>query len=396
MADEPKKPRKIKDLKARLGRTISPNTPGAVMPPEAGGVPKPKGVVPPGGGVVPPSAGAVVPPTGVAAPKAVPADSPFAPKPSAPPPASADPFAAPTAAAPAGPQEVRLVLDDSAVDDSEVGKTQKGKTFILLGLGLILGLVVGIGSGSVMGQRKTTNLGIRDAQAIQEAVQTASARVLEAQRLVDEAAAAAIANPPTVNYEAIEQLAAMEDPFPADVFSNRNYILFEPATVNAIFNYYQTTKRAWTSIQSINSLTTGEDRRNQLNASAEAAGASRSMVGCVPNIADNRFVCNLGFVNIEEVDGSPQVNVRAARRSRRQQEKTVFTGQDLNETPEQYVILVNNQESAGVLGEQASLFNQYVRDIVALKQTLTAAVEAQGQAENGVGPIAGQSELFTF
>src|SRR5688572_27208134 len=55
MADESKKPRNIKDLKARLGRTIAPNTqqaPAAVPPPVAPGMPGPA-VPPPSMGVGP-------------------------------------------------------------------------------------------------------------------------------------------------------------------------------------------------------------------------------------------------------------------------------------------------------------------------------------------------------
>ena len=76
----------------------------------------------------------------------------------------------------------------------------------------------------------------------------------------------------------------MPKPFAADVFSRRSYFLFEAATVDSLFNYYQMTNRAWTSIESLAGLTAGEDRRTQLNESAAAAGASRALMGCVPAI----------------------------------------------------------------------------------------------------------------
>lgn len=389
MADEPKKPRKIKrDLKARLGRTIAPNTPGAVVPPSVGGDKKSGGVVPP------PSSGKK---GGVPAPKmakaSVPANSPFAPKqPTAPPPSN-DPFAAaPAASAPQGPQQVRLVLDDSAVDDSEVGKKRRGRNAILLVMGALVGLLLGFGVGSVMNDRKTTNLAIRDASAIHEAVQTASNKVLEAQRLVDQAAAAAVASPPTVDYEAIDALRQIEKPFPADIFSGRTYFLFDPTTVDAIFGYYRNTNEAWASIESIVGLTAGEERRTQLNTAAEAAGDSRSLIGCIPAINENRMMCSLGFVNIED----ETVTIRPSRRSRRGVEKVIYAGQSLEENPDQYVMLVNSAGSQGVLGEQATLFNTYLREIAGLKQLLTATVESQGAIENGLGPLAAREEMFAF
>ena len=385
MADDPKKPRKIKDLKARLGRTIAPNTPGAVVPPSVGEK-KSSGVVPP------PSAA-----QGVPAPKmakaAVPVNSPFAPKqPTAPPPSN-DPFAAaPASMAPQGPQEVRLVLDDSAVDDSEVGKKRRGRNVILLAMGALVGLILGFGVGSVMNDRKTTNLAIRDASAIHEAVQTASNKVLEAQRLVDQAAAAAVASPPTVDYEAIDALRQIEKPFPADIFSGRTYFLFDPATVDAIFGYYRNTNEAWASIESIVGLTAGEDRREQLNTAAEAAGDSRSLIGCIPGVTEDRMMCSLGFVEIEE----ETVSIRASRRSRQAVEKVIYSGQSLEDEPEQYVILINSSESQGVLGEQATLFNTYLREIAQLKQLLTATVVSQGAIESGLGPLAAREEMFAF
>ncbi|MEM9861811.1 MAG: hypothetical protein AAF938_09365 [Myxococcota bacterium] len=398
MADEPKKPRKIKDLKARLGRTIAPNTPGAAGGESKGAVAPPgiapPGIAPPAGGVAPPKG--IVPPGGVVAPKAaVPAGSPFAPKqPSAPPPSN-DPFAQAAPAAAAGPQEVRLVLDDSAVDEGEVGKKRRGRNFLLIAIGAVVGILFGYASGSVMNDRKTRNNVVRDAGQIQTALQEGSARVAEAQRLVDRAAAAAVSNPPTVDYEAIDSLRQIQAPFPADSFSNRNYALMETATVTSIFKYYQTTGRAWTAIESIVSLTSGDERREQLNAAATAAGEARSLIGCVPKIQENRIMCDLGFVDIEEENGETSVKVRAARRSRRTQDVEVFTGQEVTDQA-QYVMLVNSQTSQGVLGEQASLFNQYVREIVALKQLLTTAVEEGGSAENGVSTVAGLGEVFTL
>ena len=406
MADKPKPPRKIKDLKARLGRTIAPNTPGAEMPE---GVPAPAGAASPGVVKPPPSAAkglvppkGVVPPGGVVAPagvtKAGPSGPFAAPKPSVPAPSN-DPFAASAPSVAPGPREVRLVLDDSAVDDSEVGRKKKGRTLMLLAMGLVLGVLLGFGTGSVMNDRKTHNAAVRDGKDLYDAVREASTKVEEAQRLVTATATAAVGsagNPPSVDYASIEALRGLEKPFSADVFSRRNYFLFEPATVDQLFSYYSSINEAWSEIEAIVNMTTGEERRSRLNEAAEAQADASALLGCIPAIEEDRFLCSLGFVDIEEVDGSPVAKVRPTRRSRRGVEKTVYSGQDLNDEPDQYVILINNQASAGVLGEQASLFAQYARNIGQLKVHLDHVAELQGQLESALGQVAANEELVAF
>ncbi|MBX3250253.1 MAG: hypothetical protein KF901_23955 [Myxococcales bacterium] len=409
MTDD-KKPRKIKDLKARLGRTIAPNTPGADE--DVAPAPNLGGPAPAASPAAPATPGAAAPaPQPIAAPaaakpkpKAVPAPGglvapPFAqPKaaPSAPPPA--DPFAAAAPAA-AGPQEVRLVFDDRPVEDEEVGRKKRSRNFLLIGIGLVLGVVLGYGTGSVMNGRKTYNMAVRDGSDLYQAVRTASTKVADAQRLVDQAVTAARGAPgkaPAVDYEAIEALRRIEKPFNANVFSRKNYGLFEPATVDGLFDYYNHINQIWSKIEGLAASTSGEARRNELNEAATAVEGAAALTGCLVAIDEDRYVCNLGYVRIPEEAqrGAAKVFIRASRRARQEAERPLYVGGE--PTAGESVILVNSAQSMGVLGEQSSLFAEYVRDMGMLKAMLDETVTLQGTLEQALGQIAANEEVFAF
>ncbi len=403
------KPRKIKDLKARLGRTIAPNTPGggddeAVPAPNVGSA----AVAPPAvAASVPPPGGAPAPP-GLPTPKpAVPARGgvgapPFAPpaatpfgqpaaKPSAPPPS--DPFSAAPVAA--GPQEVRLVFDERPVEDEEIGRKKRSRNYLLLGLGLGLGIILGYGAGSMMNDRKTYNAAVRDGKDLYEAVRTASGTVTEAQRLVDQAVTAARGAPgkaPSVDYTAMEALRGLSKPFEANVFSRKNYNLFEPATVDGLFDYYNHINTIWGRMEALVASTSGEQRRNELNEAAEAVEGAAALTGCMLAIEEDRWVCNLGYVRTDEGGGS-KVHIRASRRARQEAERELYAG---GEPETNQVVLINTAASMGVLGEQSSLFAEYVRDIGQLKAMLDETVTLQGTLEQSLGQIAANEEIFTF
>ena len=131
MPEEPKRPRNIKDLKARLGRTVVSKGQPSSSPPGARPTP------------VPPARASSVPPPAGGMPGAAPgvAPPPFARPESSKPPS--DPFA--SAGAQPAAQEVRLVVDEKPVADSEVGRKKKSLMYILLGAGLIVGLAAGWG-----------------------------------------------------------------------------------------------------------------------------------------------------------------------------------------------------------------------------------------------------------
>ncbi|MEM1415206.1 MAG: hypothetical protein AAGH15_09910, partial [Myxococcota bacterium] len=302
-----------------------------------------------------------------------------------------DPFAAAQPAAAAGPQEVRLVIDDkTAVDDAEIGRKNRSKNFILIALGLIVGGVVGSLLGTTIGQNQLEGQSIQHGKEIYDSVRESSNTISEAQRLIDQAVTAARGGPgkpAAVDYEALEALRALEKPFQANDFARKNYSVFDVHIVDSLFTYYNDVQRAWTQIERIENLTTGESRRAELNAATEAMEGMAEPTGCVPTIANDRIMCNLAYVRVDE----EKLMVRGSRRARREIEKEVYTGQDLTESASDYVILVNTPQSTGVLGEQASLFAEYVRDVGALKALLDGIVETQGRLEQQLGPIASRA-----
>ncbi|MEO0325825.1 MAG: hypothetical protein AAF447_22930, partial [Myxococcota bacterium] len=257
-------------------------------------------------------------------------------------------------------------------------------------LGLVVGGVVGTLLGTTVGSNKLEGQSIQHGKQIFEAVQTSSGVIADAQRLVDQAVSAARGGPgkkAAVDYEALEELKALAKPFQANDFARKNYSVFDVHIVDSLFTYYNDVQRAWQRIERLGNLTTGESRRAELDAATEAMEGMAEPTGCIPTIADNRILCNLAYVR---VDGET-LHVRASRRARREAEKAIYTGQDLTDDPSQYVILINTPQSTGVLGEQASLFAEYVRDVGALKGLLDSIVETQGRLEQQLGPIASRA-----
>ncbi len=394
MSDD-KKPKK--DLRARLGRTISPNTPGA--PPIAtslGGMggdaataePIPSPVVAPP--VAAPSVGGL--PFG--GPNIAP--PPFA-QPSAPPPAKGpvDPFAAVPAAA--GPQEIRLVFDDKLVQDAEVGRKQRGRNFILVLLGLALGAGLGFGFGSMNSRRQLFNATVRDGDAIYATVNDASSQVLSAQQKIDrliERAAGQGGQQAGVDYDAIRELQALPLPISAGAFANKNYGAFNPATVNDLFAYYNNVQLIWERIGRLAATTLSDARRAELDRTAQAAADSATaMYGVVPVVTEEGVRGSLVFLE----PGSTENKVTARpRRGGQGRELDVFvSGTTLSGSPS-HVMLVDGAQSAGVLSEQLGAFRSYVNEIRELKTLMDQTIEIQGRLTTALGEIAALEEGFAL
>ncbi|MEM6961196.1 MAG: hypothetical protein AAF550_05570, partial [Myxococcota bacterium] len=284
MAEQPKKPRNIKDLKARLGRTASTGS-GAPDPLPAPHV----GTSSPSGGIVPPSGApqvpGVLPPPGIGVPPhtvggsipGLPGGQQIAPPPfmqsaseqEQRPARAVDPFAATPAPDQQGPREVRIVLDESAVDEAEIGRQKRSKNFLLLGFGTALGLLFGATLGSVNADRRLYNQAVIDGTSIYREVQTASETVEQASDLLDRAAIAArgaAGEAPAVDFEAIEALQSMERPFAANTFSRRRYRAFETSSVDQLFDYYNKINQLWSRFEALGTMTVGEQRRATLTA----------------------------------------------------------------------------------------------------------------------------------
>ncbi|MFW6050341.1 MAG: hypothetical protein ACODAU_04160 [Myxococcota bacterium] len=388
MADQPKKRRNIKDLKARLGKTIAPQQGGgggAVPPPNLGA----------GGGA--PGAGKS---GGPAFPGADVAPPPFLQKKKKR--QAADPFAAGEAPAEGGPREVRLVVDDKPVEDSEVGRVQRFRT-ILIAVGVALVAIgVGYGAGSTMAGRQQYNAAVRDGKDIFRKIQEASDTVQKTNRLVNQALSAAKGGPgkdPKVAYDAIEQIRSIEQPFSASDFARKKYQLFKPATVDSLFDYYNKVITAWDKFEGLAATTLPKQRRAVLDKSAEAAGEMSSMrTGCVPDVVEEQHVCGLVYVHPRE-EGDKlkpgEINV-SLNPTGRTFAKKVFTGQSLGDNASDYVIITDTERSVGVLGKRASEFSEYQRDLMDLKEHMEATMETQGRLERELGEVASLEEVFAL
>jgi len=404
MADQPKKPRKIKDLKARLGRTISPGQQqqqgqgGAAVPPPAVG----------GGGAPGQAGGSGVPAPNIPAPKPAGGGGGGGgiPAPSIPGASGggggaggavpAPPFGQPEPQKPAGPS------DPFAAQASPQQNEKRGTMFIVGGVALALGLVVGYGAGSMMSDRNLYNLAVRDGKEIYDTVREASDTVTKAQTYVDAAVSAARGGPgkqSEVDYQAIEALRALQKPLEAGAFARRRYNAFKPDTVDALFEYYNNINQLWSKFETLAARTLPDARREALDASAAATQNVATPTGCVPMMVEERFMCGLVYLRIPEEQEDPEnpvAMVRTRLQGAQEYEKTLYTGQDLNEDTDTYVMLVHPERSVGVLGQQANEFAEYNALISEIKQLMDRTIEVQGRLERNLGDIARLEEVFTI
>ena len=406
MSEQPKKARDIKDLKARLGRTGQASLPGPASGVPAPGVPAPFPGGPPGRGRSMPGPGiprgSVPAPFGGTRPGASgrPPSDPFAPPPASVPPGSmrpsagpgpgpvsADPFAAaPPGARVGGPQEVRLVIDDKAVSDAEVGRRSAGKFIAAAVVAALVGSVMGWFVGSTARERQLYDLVLQDAKDVYNTVNEASPVVEKAHKLINQALKAAAPGPGKdveVDFKAIEELRSLEQPFSAGAFSRKHYRAFEPATVDALFGYYNNTNLLWSKIAAIAATTLPPGARKALTEAASAAGKLASTdYGCVPFQQDKFFAC--GLVTLASVEGQ-KVSVVARGGS---YEKQLFGGQSLGKDASNFVIPVDKGRSAGILAAASSEFQTYARSLMETKKLADETVEVQGRLIQQLGNIA--------
>jgi hypothetical protein len=412
MSDD-KKPKK--DLRARLGRTIVPGTPGVapIAPPPVGGAGEAPVPQPPAPASVPPPA--VVPPPVAPVAPAVPGAAPFAPLAVTPPPfaqpaspseppkpkAPADPFAvaAPVAAR---PQEVRLVIDEKPVDEAEIGRKQRTRNFVLVGVGLLVGAALGGSFVSMNNRNVLYNVTVRDGRDIYNTVTQASSVVLSAQQKVDQILRAAAGGPgqsPRVDYDAIRELRALEQPFDAGAFARKNYNAFQPATVDDLFTYYQNVQALWQRFQRLADSTLPDARRAELDRTAALGGeVSTAVYGAVPIATDEGVRGSLVFVEFpaEQNQREPTKVVARPRRGGPGRELQIFTADTEIGSTATHVMLIDGAQSAGVLSEQLGAFRIFVNDIREIKALVDQTVEVQGRLTTSLGEIARLEERFAF
>jgi hypothetical protein len=442
MATPSNKPRDIKNLKARLGRTITPGQAGApgafpgtpgpltgsVPPPVVGGNPGgvPGAASSPFGRPLPnpnasaarsplsgPSGGPSGAPGGAPALPSAPAARNSAPT-GAP---RVDPFAAPSQASYAGAaKRVTLVIDDSAVKDDEIGRKSSGKTIAVAVTCILLGIGVGFGIGNTADKRTQYKLAVRDGKDIYARIGEVSKTVDSARDLVKKSVEASTGGPgkkASVDFPSIEQLVAMKRPLSANEFHRRLYRAFGDGVVDDLFEYYNNVNLLWDGFTALGARTAGAGRHELLTKSAAAAdGLLNTDYGMVLSKTGDQLAGGLVFVNVPQ-QAAPAPAAKPEKKGKKkgkdadegikakvsssqggqEVERTLYTGQgDVGESFEKYVFMIDKVRSRTILGENANLFAKYRADLMELNTRMDKTNEIQGRLLKGLGPIAAMSE----
>lgn len=397
MSEEQKKPKDIKDLKARLGR----NAPSAAPP---------GGTIPPGAGVAPPPAGVVAPPAmapkGPMIPGASLAPPPFAQQ-AAQEKKQLDPFAAaPAAPVAAGPREVRIVVDDKAVSDAEIGRNSGRRNGIIIAIGLVLGLALGYLLGIGMNDRRIQNAALHDARDLVASIREAGGTLDNVDRLTRQAFEHATPQQagarPSVDFDAITALRALRKPFSAEAFFNKKYSAFGADAVNDLFHLNNNVQIIWQRIEVLAGTTLSPAARTELtNAVQATADLSSTQYGLIPRQIEGAFAGSLVFVDRpaqpagENAAPPTEATVRTGRGAAGVS-KTIYNGQSLEESPDNFVVLIDTQSSMHVLGQGLTSFAEYRRRIVELKALIDDTREVRGRLEAKLGEIAASQDVFAL
>ncbi len=301
-------------------------------------------------------------------------------------PVAADPFAAMPAAVGAA-HEVRLVIDDKAVDDAEVGRKAGGKALVALGVVAVVGILTGWFIGSTWRERQLFDLALQDAKDVYGSVDKASGGVSKAAKLLDQALKAAAPGPDKaveVDFKALEELRALEKPFPADVFSRKRYGAFaEPGTVDSLFLYYNNTNLLWAKIATLVTKSLPPTARESLAQAAKVAGERAGTdYGCIPFKDGDMIRCGILPVRLGE-GGKVNVSTRGQNL-----EKALFAGQSIANSPSDVVIIIDKARSNEILGSATNQFQVYARDLMEAKSLADQTTQVQGQLIQQLGNIA--------
>ncbi len=386
--DSPKKPKKMKDLKARLGRTIAPTGGGAapIAPPNLGGgaaggdgdaVPPPSGIVAPSVAKNPtPSAGVVPSGPSVVKPAFIREQE-----------AEEEARKAKAEAAKAR-REMKIVVDDSDVEDAMDSK--RARVFIAI-VGAIA-IVIGFGIGKTLQEKwsedERINLAIEAARDIRDSVGAADDAVQQIRTHTEAAIASATASPPTINVDALRAMQAIQIPFDAHTFSGKNYTQFQPATVDAIFDYYLKVTELSGAVQvNANRGIVPASRTAIETAIQSLQDTGSSPIACAVVNAGGRLACDMVWITGPLADG--RFPTAPQRRGGTPTPRGPFNpGSDLAPQLGNTLILVNTGNSQGVLGENARAFAEYLHGLNRMKAQLDAIDEARATVRQGLEEIA--------
>lgn len=328
-------------------------------------------------------------------PAAVP-PPPFAQQPAAPagPDYSKDPFAM---VAPAqGPREVRLVIDEKmTVSDAETGRGR--------GLGRVVAIVIslcalGLGycSGSTMLDRVIYNRSVNDGREIKTVVEGSAKALAGAQARIQQAIALANTKK-QADFDTAQYLRALKKPIDAAAFNRRNYIKFQSATVDNLFEYYNGVNRLW-DLFSIHAGRTPADRDALTKASDLATALATTDYGIVLSMQDGLFLGNIVILGDPRMDGENLAGYQVRdRMGRAPVDKIIYRGAELtSENFGEVVIPINPQSKAGLLAENLSPFRDYLLRLNAMNALMAEIQQRQTQLMTQLAEIANLENVFAI
>lgn len=370
MSEDSEKPKKIKDIRERLGRPSKRTSPNKEAP----------GVVPPPPSVMPGPRG----PGFRGGSSSSPGGDPFH---------SGSPVAGQA-------QEVRIVVDEEAVAEHHEGVSKRVRKLLAFtgAIAAVVGLLLGLLASNVIQSRREYNRVVRDGKDIYQAVRDASDKVAEAKVLVDRTDSAAnpsVGTAPSVDYEALEALRAMPVPFTAAQFSDKSFVKFNRETADALLAYARQIGALWEDFDRVANKSLPPARRTELDAAAKDEQAvTSSLTGCVPSVGQGSIRCGLVYVDVPEDQGATTAQVRATRGGRAV-EKQIYAGQDLRNNASNYVIVTNPEQSRGVLGEKQNAFVTFRKELRELSKLMDETLQTQGRLETELGNVASLKALLT-
>jgi hypothetical protein len=329
-------------------------------------------------------------------PAAVP-PPPFAPQaPAAPagPDYSKDPFA--MVAPQQGPREVRLVIDEKmSVSDAETGRGR--------GLGRVVAIIISLGTlalgyctGSTMLDRVIYNRSVNDGREIKTVVEGSAKALAGAQARIQQAIALANTKK-QADFETAQFLRALKKPIDANAFNRRNYIKFQAATVDNLFEYYNGVNRLWDQFATHAGRTLAD--RNDLSKAPELATAlATTDYGIVLTMTDGLFLGNIVILGDPRMDGENLAGYSVRdRMGRPTVDKEIYRGAELTtENFQNVVIPINPQSKAGLLAENLSPFRDYLLRLNAMNGLMTEIQTRQTQLLQQLSEISNLENVFAI
>jgi hypothetical protein len=399
MADA-QKPRNVKDLKARLGRTIAPNTKGGL--PEAGPpapVPGAPASQPPSDPFAPsvpaPSVGKPAAPAsgGVPAPalgrKVMPAP---------------DPLAAPQPA-----QVVQELRFDEGRDGArEVGKQNRVVVIGLIFVGLAVGAGIAFYAMKMNNENRRWNAGILSVTTVKAEVETIAQTVTKAHGYVNDVSTAVNAQggPERIDrvVSAVEALGALEKPTAGNTLTQQDYSRFDNETMTDLFTYYQNVDRLWDRIEVLKARTTGAERIERLKAAS--GGNVVQPIACMPlaQQPEGQFLCSLlfQFANTGGEAGTCRVGQSPRAVGAQAVEKKLLVSLEgeawdaFAATPNAFVLGIDQESSSGVLAQPTNEFQELIRLVEEIKRISDETATIQTRLNGSLGELAALEPKFAL